>query len=472
MAEASDKVKEITLVKLEDITRNRDNPRRSFGRDALAELAASIGEMGLLQPLVVYKDDDKYTLLCGERRYRACKSIAKSPVPCVVVDKPATQEEELEIALTENIQRENLKVSEEARAIANVVERGMAITDVAKSLGRSPDYVSKRYYLGKHRDVLNGYKKSDEKHVEIYSEIGRVDNQGVRERLLEELPRRKESTYGPFRAKEFLETVRECARISAFGASDLLEKRYLTAFEQEYEGESVPPCEGEKGKCEHLACVGWDVARILDLGGGSSRALCVSKDESCLVYKKGMRVKVVESIREMDKTRPVTVGIRDDMNMAGERYGGKDCGECEHFKRVPDSIFFGNEIEGLDHKAYCLSEDGECHKSKRLAYDTRPDRGYEDRYAHLKHMEHEELKTLFVERFLEGFPKMDWEYERKQEMGRALLELESRGFGVEATVEVSQEIFKRDGNGLLLTDSGVDEAQETMKFEVKDEEAA
>ena len=470
MAEASDKVKEITLVKLDDITRNRDNPRRSFGRDALAELAASIGEIGLLQPLVVYKDNDQYTLLCGERRYRACKSIRKSPVPCVVVDKPGTREEMLEIALTENIQRENLTVSEEARAVTKVVEEGMAIRDVAKTLGRNPDYVSKRYYLGKHRDVLNGFKKGGEKHVEIYSEIGRVDDQGVRERLLEALPR-KQRGYG-FRAKEFIEIIKECVRISSFGAEGLLEKRYLTAFEREYEGDSAPPCEGEKGKCEHLACVDWSIASILDLGDGSSRALCVSKDESCLAYKKGMRAKVVEAIEAMDKTKPVTVGIRDERNMAGERYGGKDCCECEHFKRVPDSIFFSPQIEGVDHKAYCLNESRTCYDGKRLAYDTRPDRGYVDRYAHLKHMEHEELKTLFVERFLEGSPKMDLDYEKKQEMDRVLLELESRGFGVGITVEVSQEIFKRDGGGVLPLKDDVDPDQETMEFEAKDEEAA
>ncbi len=115
-----DEKKVETLVKISKVEPNRDQPRKKFDEDALLELSESIKQFGVLQPLLVQKRDDYYEIIAGERRWRAAKLAGLKEVPVIVKD--LTEKEIMEIALIENIQREDLNPIEEALAYKRLLE--------------------------------------------------------------------------------------------------------------------------------------------------------------------------------------------------------------------------------------------------------------------------------------------------------------------------------------------------------------
>jgi len=130
----------LTVVALASVEPNPEQPRRYFAEDKLAELAASILERGLLQPIVVRRRaEGGYHLLAGERRFRAARLAGLDRLPAVVRDGG----DALEIALIENLQREDLGPLEEAEALAALVDRhGYSHREIADLLGKSRPYVS------------------------------------------------------------------------------------------------------------------------------------------------------------------------------------------------------------------------------------------------------------------------------------------------------------------------------------------
>lgn len=126
----------ILHVKLEMIVANTDQPRQNFDNDNLKELVLSIKEHGVLQPLIAIAKDDKYELIAGERRLRASKLAGLKTVPLIVrgVDK----QEKLELALIENLQRQDLSPLETAIAYKKLIEEfKLTQEQVAKKVGKS-----------------------------------------------------------------------------------------------------------------------------------------------------------------------------------------------------------------------------------------------------------------------------------------------------------------------------------------------
>jgi ParB family chromosome partitioning protein len=129
----------LTLVPLSAVEANPEQPRKHFAEEALAELAASIQERGLLQPILVRRHGVGYQLLAGERRFRAAKLAGLDRLPAIVKEHG----DPLEIALVENLQREDLGPLEEATALAALIDRhGYSHREVAHLLGKSRPYVS------------------------------------------------------------------------------------------------------------------------------------------------------------------------------------------------------------------------------------------------------------------------------------------------------------------------------------------
>jgi ParB family transcriptional regulator, chromosome partitioning protein len=130
----------LTVVALASVEPNPEQPRRYFAEDKLAELAVSILERGLLQPIVVRRRaEGGYQLLAGERRFRAAQLAGLDRLPAVVREGG----DALEIALIENLQREDLGPLEEAEALAALVDRhGYSHREIADLLGKSRPYVS------------------------------------------------------------------------------------------------------------------------------------------------------------------------------------------------------------------------------------------------------------------------------------------------------------------------------------------
>ena len=111
--------KEEVMLKITEVEPSREQPRKNFNEDALLELADSIKQFGLIQPLIVQKQDDYYEIIAGERRWRAAKLAGLKEVPVII--KNYTEQERVEIALIENIQREDLNPIEEALAFRRLL---------------------------------------------------------------------------------------------------------------------------------------------------------------------------------------------------------------------------------------------------------------------------------------------------------------------------------------------------------------
>ncbi len=124
------------LVKINEVEPNREQPRKDFDEDSLMELADSIKQFGILQPLLVQKKKDYYEIIAGERRWRAAKIAGIKEVPVLI--KNYTDQEIVEISLIENIQRENLNPIEEAMAYKRLLEEfNLKQDEVAERVSKS-----------------------------------------------------------------------------------------------------------------------------------------------------------------------------------------------------------------------------------------------------------------------------------------------------------------------------------------------
>lgn len=133
---ALDSNKDILKVKITLVEPNPDQPRKQFDEDALDELAESIKTFGVLQPLVVIKKDKFYEIIAGERRWRAAKIAGLKEIPVII--KEFTEEEIVEVALIENIQRENLNSIEEAIAYQRLIDEfGLKQDEIAEKVSKS-----------------------------------------------------------------------------------------------------------------------------------------------------------------------------------------------------------------------------------------------------------------------------------------------------------------------------------------------
>ncbi len=141
------------MVKLSKIEPNREQPRKNFEEDSLIELSNSIKQFGVIQPLIVQKKDDFYEIIAGERRWRAAKLAGIKEVPVIV--KEYTKQEAVEIALIENIQRENLNPIEEAHAYKRLLkEFSLKQDEIAERVSKSRTAITNSMRLLKLNDKV------------------------------------------------------------------------------------------------------------------------------------------------------------------------------------------------------------------------------------------------------------------------------------------------------------------------------
>jgi ParB family chromosome partitioning protein len=176
----------LTVVPVRDIRPNPDQPRKYFDEERLAELATSIARYGLLQPIVLRQRPDGFELLAGERRLRAAQLAGVERLPALVrdVDDP------LEVALLENLQREDLSPLEEAEAIATLIERhGYTHQVAAELLGKSRPYVSNTLCLTRLPDQVKAELRREGKAIsrELLMSIAREDDPAAAVQLWQRL---------------------------------------------------------------------------------------------------------------------------------------------------------------------------------------------------------------------------------------------------------------------------------------------
>lgn len=133
-------------IKIKDLRPNPYQPRKTFQQDAIDELKASIIEHGILQPLIVRKSIKGYEIVVGERRYRAAKEAKLTSVPAVV--REFTEQQMMELAVLENLQREDLNPIEEGQAYQTLMDKlNLTQEEVAKRLGKSRPHVANHIRL-------------------------------------------------------------------------------------------------------------------------------------------------------------------------------------------------------------------------------------------------------------------------------------------------------------------------------------
>ena len=143
-------------LRIEDVQPNPDQPRRSFDEDELAELADSVARCGVLQPIVVRPFGGSYQIVAGERRYQAAKRAGLATVPVVV--REVSDEEVLQLALVENLQRSDLNPMEAARGYRDLAaQNGLTHAEVAEILSKSRSAISNAIRLLDLPEEVQGY---------------------------------------------------------------------------------------------------------------------------------------------------------------------------------------------------------------------------------------------------------------------------------------------------------------------------
>ena len=169
------KPNEIVEIKISEIRSNPYQPRKIFDEEALNELASSIKEHGIVQPIIVKKSIKGYELVAGERRTKAAKIAGLETVPAIVKD--FDDEQMMEIALIENIQRENLNPIEEAMAYDSILKSSNITQDeLAKKFGKSRSYITNSLGLLRLPDDTKKYVEDNKLSMSHARALSKLDD--------------------------------------------------------------------------------------------------------------------------------------------------------------------------------------------------------------------------------------------------------------------------------------------------------
>lgn len=209
---------DIKLIKLDEIRSNPYQPRKVFNEDSLKELAISIKEYGVVQPIIVKKSIKGYELVAGERRCKASRLAGLTEIPAIIKD--FTDQEMMELALIENIQREDLNPIDEAKSVDNIIKlRGFTQEEFASRFGKSRSYITNLLGLLKLPDIVQKMvinKEISQSHARVLSKLDddnqiinlatRIKNENLNVREIEDIASGKEIIKRkPITTKEYKE---------------------------------------------------------------------------------------------------------------------------------------------------------------------------------------------------------------------------------------------------------------------------
>ncbi|MPQ43778.1 nucleoid occlusion protein [Clostridium tarantellae] len=159
--------KEIVYIPINKIVPNEYQPRKYFNEDSLIELAQSIEQYGVIQPITVRKKENKFELVAGERRWKASQVAELNNIPCIIID--ITDKESAEVALLENLQREDLNFIEEAEAYYNLISfHKFTQEQLADRMGKKQSTIANKLRLLKLNSNIREiclYNKLTERHA-------------------------------------------------------------------------------------------------------------------------------------------------------------------------------------------------------------------------------------------------------------------------------------------------------------------
>lgn len=166
----------IKNIQLKNIQSDPNQPRKTFDDKDLNELAESIKEFGVLQPILVHKVEKGYMIIAGERRYRASLLAGKKTIPCITKES-LTEREILEIQIIENLQRVDVAPIEESEAFVYLVSKGFKHEDIALKVGKSLDFVYKRIKLGNLNSNFKDLLKNEYISLTTATQLSGLDNE-------------------------------------------------------------------------------------------------------------------------------------------------------------------------------------------------------------------------------------------------------------------------------------------------------
>lgn len=179
-------MRETKIVSIDEIKPNPYQPRVDFDDEALMELSQSIRENGLIHPITVRKEQDGYEIVAGERRYRAMKIAGMIEIPVVVID--ADEMQMAEMALVENIQRENLSAIEEAKAYVQIMKAsGISQSQLALKIGKSQSSIANKIRLLQLDEEVQQAvtaRKISERHARALLALPKEKQQGAMETIV------------------------------------------------------------------------------------------------------------------------------------------------------------------------------------------------------------------------------------------------------------------------------------------------
>lgn len=194
MGKTSWEGRSLVYLNLDQLDPNPFQPRENLNGPAMEELCESIRQSGVLEPILIRRKEDRYEIISGERRWRACQRLELQEIPCIL--KEASDAESFQLALTENLQRNNLTPMEEARAFRRMLELKIARnqTEIGRLLGIRQQRVSDKlrlmqlplevqayFHQTEHQDRLS------QKHGEILAKLGDPDQiREVAQRILQD----------------------------------------------------------------------------------------------------------------------------------------------------------------------------------------------------------------------------------------------------------------------------------------------
>ena len=137
---------EVANLALSEVRPNPNQPRKLFDIEALQELADSIRELGLMQPIVVRPSEPGFEVIAGERRFRACSMLGMASVPCMII-RGLDDEQAFILSTTENVARRDMTIIEEANAFQTIIALGKPVAEVGKLFGKTEAYINYRLDL-------------------------------------------------------------------------------------------------------------------------------------------------------------------------------------------------------------------------------------------------------------------------------------------------------------------------------------
>ena len=180
------KPNEIVEISLDEIRSNPYQPRKIFDEEALNELAESIKEHGIVQPIIVKKSIKGYELVAGERRTKASRIVGLKTIPAII--KNFNDQEMMEIALIENIQRENLNPIEEAMAYDNILKSSnMTQDELAKKFGKSRSYITNILGLLKLPETTKKYVEENKLTMSHARALSKLEDEEQIDRLADKI---------------------------------------------------------------------------------------------------------------------------------------------------------------------------------------------------------------------------------------------------------------------------------------------